>query len=198
MDSVWREFGVVVTQFRRVTFVWISIAASAREGFVSCGYISVYTLYTYGDVRIKSFKSFCFTHVRESWLLISSTPDICAVSVCDDGIWSEGWIPVPICYQHDNDNFHIKPPVMVLALATSVGSHWTTNTHSPSTHQSQGKSEETQEVQELYVLQSKKVKLVATKSGPFSTLTDSFEVKWLSPLGIRGSRSFLQIRVEII
>lgn len=45
---------------------------------------------------------------------------------------------------------------------------------------------------ELYVLQSKKVKLVATKSGPFSTLTESFEVKCDSPLGMRGSRSFLE------
>ena len=41
------------------------------------------------------------------------------------------------------------------------------------------------------MLQSKKVKLVATKSGPFSNLTDSLLVKWDSPLGIIGSRSFL-------
>ena len=40
-------------------------------------------------------------------------------------------------------------------------------------------------------MQSKKVKLVATKSGPFSILTDSMLVKWDSPLGIIGSRSFL-------
>ena len=44
----------------------------------------------------------------------------------------------------------------------------------------------------LYVLQSKKVKLVATKSGPFSTRTESLLVKWDSPLGIIGSRSFLR------
>ena len=67
--------------------------------------------------------------------------------------------------------------------------------NSPSTHQSQGKREDTQEVQELYVLQSKKVKLVATKSGPFSTLTDSLDVKWDSPLGIRGSKSFLKHKI---
>ena len=41
------------------------------------------------------------------------------------------------------------------------------------------------------MLQSKKVKLVATKSGPFSTLTDNLLVKWDSPLGMIGSRSFL-------
>ena len=46
----------------------------------------------------------------------------------------------------------------------------------------------------LYVLQSKKVKLVATKSGPFSTLTESLLVKWDSPLGMIGSRSFLRQR----
>ena len=50
-------------------------------------------------------------------------------------------------------------------------------------------------MQELYVLQSKKVKLVATKSGPFSTLTDSLDVKWDSPLGIRGSKSFLKHKI---
>ena len=47
----------------------------------------------------------------------------------------------------------------------------------PSTHQSHGNSEDTQDVHELYVLQSKNVKFVATKSGPFSTLTDNFDVK---------------------
>ena len=41
------------------------------------------------------------------------------------------------------------------------------------------------------MLQSKKVKLVATKSGPFSTRTESLLVKWDSPLGMIGSRSFL-------
>ena len=46
----------------------------------------------------------------------------------------------------------------------------------------------------LYVLQSKKVKLVATKSGPFSTRTESLLVKWDSPLGMIGSRSFLRQR----
>ena len=49
--------------------------------------------------------------------------------------------------------------------------------NSPSTHQSQGKSEDTHEVQEEYVLQSKKVKFVATKSGPSDIRTESFEVK---------------------
>ena len=44
------------------------------------------------------------------------------------------------------------------------------------------------------MLQSKKVKLVATKSGPFSTLTESLLVKWDSPLGMIGSRSFLRQR----
>ena len=47
----------------------------------------------------------------------------------------------------------------------------------PSTHQSQGKSEDTHEVHDEYVLQSKKVKFVATKSGPSDIRTDSFDVK---------------------
>ena len=70
----------------------------------------------------------------------------------------------------------------------------------PSMHQSQGKGEETQEVQEVKVLQSKKVKLVAAKSRPSSpTRTDSLLVKWDSPLGIFGSRSFLtKVKQEII
>jgi len=59
----------------------------------------------------------------------------------------------------------------------------------PSTHQSHGKLDDTHCVHELYVLQSKKVKFVATKSGPFVILTDSFAVKWCRPVGIDGSRS---------
>ena len=47
-------------------------------------------------------------------------------------------------------------------------------------------------VQEEKVLQSKKEKLIATKSGPFSTLTDNFDVKCDSPLGMKGRRSFLK------
>ena len=47
-------------------------------------------------------------------------------------------------------------------------------------------------VQEEKLLQSKKVKSVATKSGPFSNLTDNFDVKCDSPLGMRGRRSFLK------
>jgi len=43
------------------------------------------------------------------------------------------------------------------------------------------------------VLQSKNVKFVATKSGPFSTRTESLDVKWLSLLGMRGRRSFLGV-----
>ena len=35
---------------------------------------------------------------------------------------------------------------------------------------------------------------MATKSGPFSTLTESLLVKWDSPLGMIGSRSFLRQR----
>ena len=88
-------------------------------------------------------------------------------------------------------------PLLNLVLSkgdcTLHTAHCTIN--SPSTHQSQGNREETQDVQELYVLQSKKVKLVATKSGPFSTLTDSLDVKWDSPLGIRGSKSFLKHKI---
>ena len=62
----------------------------------------------------------------------------------------------------------------------------------PSTHQSQGKAEETQVVQEVKVLQSKKVKLVVAKAWPCSsTLMDSLLVMWDSPLGILGFRSFL-------
>lgn len=48
----------------------------------------------------------------------------------------------------------------------------------PSTHQSHGNEDETHCVQELYVLQSKKVKFVATKSGPDVILTDNLAVKW--------------------
>lgn len=59
----------------------------------------------------------------------------------------------------------------------------------PSTHQSQGKDEDTHWVHEMYVLQSKKVKLVATKSGPDVMRTDSLAVKWSRkqkrPLAIR-------------
>ena len=47
------------------------------------------------------------------------------------------------------------------------------------------------------MLQSKKVKLVATKSGPFWTLTDSLEVKWDSPEGMMGRRSFLQMKSKL-
>ena len=60
------------------------------------------------------------------------------------------------------------------------------------THQSQGKEEDTQVVQEARALQSKKVKLVETKSSPASpTRKDSLLMKWDSPLGMLGSRSFL-------
>lgn len=48
----------------------------------------------------------------------------------------------------------------------------------PSTHQSHGNDDDTHWVQELYVLQSKKVKFVATKSGPDVILTDNLAVKW--------------------
>lgn len=48
----------------------------------------------------------------------------------------------------------------------------------PSTHQSQGNDEFTHWVHELYVLQSKNVKFVATKSGPLAIRTESFAVKW--------------------
>ena len=62
----------------------------------------------------------------------------------------------------------------------------------PWTHQSHGKVEEAQEVQEVKVLQSKKVKLVSAKLEPSSsTRTDSLLVKWDSPLRMLGSRSFL-------
>ena len=79
----------------------------------------------------------------------------------------------------------------------------------PSTHQSQGKAEETQLVQEVKLLQSKKLKSVATKSGPSSNrvlpdslvvslfLTDSLLVKWDSPLGMVGSKSFLRKKTTI-
>ena len=46
-------------------------------------------------------------------------------------------------------------------------------------------------MQEGKVLQSKKVKLVAAKSGPSSTLTDNLDMKCDFPLGMRGRRSFL-------
>ena len=66
----------------------------------------------------------------------------------------------------------------------------------PSTHQSQ--VEDTQVVQELKALQSKKVKLVETKSSPSSsTRKDSLLVKWDSPLGMLGSRSFLTKMTEV-
>ena len=42
------------------------------------------------------------------------------------------------------------------------------------------------------MLQSKNVKLVAARSGPSLTRTDSLLVKWDSPSGIAGSRSFLK------
>ena len=62
----------------------------------------------------------------------------------------------------------------------------------PWTHQSHGKVEEAQEVQEVKVLQSKKVKLVSAKLEPSSsTRTDSLLMKWDSPLRMLGSRSFL-------
>ena len=48
------------------------------------------------------------------------------------------------------------------------------------------------------MLQSKKVKLVATKSGPFWTLTESLEVKWDSPEGMMGRRSFLEMRSKFL
>ena len=63
----------------------------------------------------------------------------------------------------------------------------------PSTHQSQGKGDATQEVHEEKVLQSKKVKLVDTKSGPSTMRTESSDVKWCSVAGIRGSKSFLGV-----
>ena len=75
-------------------------------------------------------------------------------------------------------------------------------------HQSQGNRDDTQvlhelgmlsmikrtrdKVQNLKVLQSKKVKLVATRSGPSLTRMDSLLVKWDSPFGIAGTRSFLK------
>ena len=61
----------------------------------------------------------------------------------------------------------------------------------PSTHQSQGKGEETQAVHDEYELQSKNVKLVLTRLGPSATLTANWDVKWLSPVGITGNKSFL-------
>ena len=75
-------------------------------------------------------------------------------------------------------------------------------------HQSQGNREDTQElhelgmftmikrtrdkIQNLKALQSKKVKLVAARSGPSLTRMDSLLVKWDSPFGIAGTRSFLK------
>ena len=76
-------------------------------------------------------------------------------------------------------------------------------------HQSQGNREDTQvvhelgmlisiikrtrdKIQNLKALQSKKVKLVATRSGPSLTRMDSLLVKWDSPSGIAGTRSFLK------
>ena len=75
-------------------------------------------------------------------------------------------------------------------------------------HQSQGNREDTQvlhelgmfsmikrtrdKIQNLKALQSKKVKLVAARSGPSLTRMDSLLVKWDSPSGIAGSRSFLK------
>ena len=50
-------------------------------------------------------------------------------------------------------------------------------------------------MQEGKVLQSKKVKLVAAKSGPSSTLTDNLDMKCDFPLGMRGRRSFLNYAV---
>lgn len=47
----------------------------------------------------------------------------------------------------------------------------------PSTHQSHGYDEDTHSVHEVYVVQSKNVKFVATKSGPVVMRTDSFAVK---------------------
>lgn len=63
----------------------------------------------------------------------------------------------------------------------------------PSTHQSQGKLDDTHFVHELYVLQSKKVKFVSTRSGPFVILTESFAVKWCCPWGMEGNRSVLGV-----
>jgi hypothetical protein len=63
----------------------------------------------------------------------------------------------------------------------------------PSTHQSHGNEDETHCVQELYVLQSKKVKFVATKSGPDVILTDNLAVKWCCPGGMEGKRSVLGV-----
>jgi hypothetical protein len=48
----------------------------------------------------------------------------------------------------------------------------------PSTHQSHGNEDDTHCVHELYVLQSKNVKFVVTKSGPDVIRTDSLAVKW--------------------
>ena len=45
-------------------------------------------------------------------------------------------------------------------------------------------------MQDEKVLQSKKVKLVDTKSGPSAIRTDRTEVRWCSSAGISGSRSF--------
>ena len=75
-------------------------------------------------------------------------------------------------------------------------------------HQSQGNRDDTQvlhelgmlsmikrtrdKIQNLKALQSKKVKLVAARSGPSLTRMDSLLVKWDSPSGIAGSRSFLK------
>ena len=75
-------------------------------------------------------------------------------------------------------------------------------------HQSQGNRDDTQvlhelgmfsmikrtrdKIQNLKALQSKKVKSVAARSGPSLTRMDSLLVKWDSPSGIAGTRSFLK------
>ena len=83
-------------------------------------------------------------------------------------------------------------------------------------HQSQGNRDDTQvvhelgmlsiikrtrdEIQNLKALQSKKVKLVESRGSCWgwgnlvATRTDSLLVKWDSPLGMIGSRSFLRQR----
>ena len=61
-------------------------------------------------------------------------------------------------------------------------------------------------MQEEKVLQSKKVKLVETKSGPSAIRTLNSEVKWCSVAGMRGRRSLrgvvqetpLEVRVALV
>lgn len=88
------------------------------------------------------------------------------------------WINLPVFRLFKNENCKILTltPVTSMSLRQFSAVSWVQRC--PSTHQSHGNEDETHCVHELYVLQSKNVKFVVTKSGPDVMRTDNLAVKW--------------------